>query len=163
MNKEETVINYISSYKTTRNISAFIEVIGWLAVVLGGVISIVNIVSGNSGKSFIFIGIVLLGLVLIITGQITRAVVDNTDANSQMLEILKFKENVKINWISENKSYGVDTLKSSKDKIDALKSEKDKETVVKNNKTNPLVENIVRQKTFFIIMVLLFTVLAIFS
>jgi len=94
MSKEKTVINYKSNYETTRVISMFISTIGWLAVV-GGIVSLFTLSSYDKGAGLAMgIGIVLLGLPLILTGQITRAVVDNADANRKILEVLKLKENI---------------------------------------------------------------------
>jgi len=94
MNKEKTVINYTSNYETARTISMLISAIGWL-MVAGGIL----ILFGMGGYDKVIglgigLGITFLGLPLILSGQITRAVVDNADANRKVLEILKYKENV---------------------------------------------------------------------
>ena len=98
MSKEKTVINYKSNYETARTISMFISAIGWL-MVAGGILILFGmggydkVIGPNIGLG-IGLGITFLGLPLILSGQITRAVVDNADANRKVLEILKYKENV---------------------------------------------------------------------
>ena len=94
MNKEKTVINYTSNYETARTISMLISAIGWL-MVAGGILILFGVGSYDKGVGLgIGLGVAFLGLPLILSGQITRAVVDNADANRKVLEILKNKENV---------------------------------------------------------------------
>jgi len=94
MNKEKTVINYKSNYETARTISMFISAIGWL-MVAGGILILFGVGGYDKGVGLgIGLGVAFLGLPLILSGQITRAVVDNADANRKVLEILKNKENV---------------------------------------------------------------------
>jgi len=94
MNKEKTVINYTSNYETARTISMLISAIGWL-MVAGGILILFGVGSYDKGVGLgIGLGVAFLGLPLILSGQITRAVVDNADANRKVLEILKHKENV---------------------------------------------------------------------
>jgi len=94
MSKEKTVINYKSNYETARTISMFISAIGWL-MVAGGILVLFGVGGYDKGVGLgIGLGVAFLGLPLILSGQITRAVVDNADANRKVLEILKYKENV---------------------------------------------------------------------
>ncbi len=96
MNEEKTVINYKSSYETARTISMLISAIGWL-MIAGGILILFGVGGYNNGAGLgvaTIAAIALLGLPLILSGQITRAVVDNADANRKMLEVLKYKENV---------------------------------------------------------------------
>jgi len=96
MSEERIVIYYKSNYETARTISMLISAIGWL-VVIGGILVLFGVGGYNKDTGFGVITIAvaaLLGFPLILSGQITRAIVDNADANRKMLEILKYKENV---------------------------------------------------------------------
>ena len=96
MSEEKIVINYKSNYETARTISMLISAIGWL-IVIGGILMLFGVGGYNRGGGLSVVTIAaagLLGLPLILSGQITRAVVDNADANRKMLEIAKLKEGV---------------------------------------------------------------------
>ena len=109
MSKEKTILNYKSSYEATRIISTFISMIGWLAVVVGVASLVMGSRSDGVLEFSVGIAIALLGLTLILTGQITRAAVDNADANRKVLEILKFKENVEFEQgLKETETYAAD-------------------------------------------------------
>ncbi len=73
----------------------FISTIGWL-IVIGGILVLFGVGGYNrsGGLGVATIAAALLGLPLILSGQITRAVVDNADANRKLLEIAKLKEGV---------------------------------------------------------------------
>jgi hypothetical protein len=105
MSKEKTVINYKSNYETARIISMFISAIGWL-MVAGGILILFGVGGYDKGVGLgIGLGVAFLGLPLILSGQITRAVVDNADANKKVLEILKHKENVEFSEDENEKAY----------------------------------------------------------
>ncbi len=79
-------------YVTTRAISSFIAFLGWLTVIAGGIAiftAFSNFRYGGILALLPSLGIMVAGLFLVTSGQITRAIVDNTNYNKQMVGLLK--------------------------------------------------------------------------
>ena len=112
--------NFEKDYKITGIYASLLSAIGWL-ILLGGISSLAIyfymafINSGmhpqflvNIGISYLALGEFLLGgvasisggLLIIIIGQILRAIVDNTNANKEALSVLKSIKNGQI--VSKN-------------------------------------------------------------
>jgi len=89
-------MTYESSYGTARLLAKLISFFGWI-VLAGSIIAGITIfsVSERSDPTIIAAGIgsavggFLSGVMLIATGQITRAVIDTADFNGEMLALLK--------------------------------------------------------------------------
>lgn len=84
---------YTSTYRTARIIATIISFAGWLAVAFG-VLAFLVARSGEAGAAgFVLLptslGLIIGGLLLVGTGQITRATVDTADYNGEMLKIMK--------------------------------------------------------------------------
>lgn len=82
-------------YQTTSGISSFVIFVGWM-LVIGAVIGAVVALEGSSrfgGFSLLaitpMIGVLVGGLFLIMSGQITRAALDNANYSREMLEIMR--------------------------------------------------------------------------
>ena len=94
-------------YKITGTYASLLSFIGWL-ILLGGIVSLgIAIYTSSTGTlpqfmytigiDYLVIGEILIGgiggiamgLLVIITGQILRAIVDNTNANKEALWVLK--------------------------------------------------------------------------
>ena len=99
--------NFEKDYKITGTYASLLSFIGWL-ILLGGIVSLgIAIYTSSTGTlpqfmytigiDYLVIGEILIGgvagiamgLLVIITGQILRAIVDNTNANKEALLILK--------------------------------------------------------------------------
>ena len=87
---------YTSSYETTRIIAKIVSCIGWIVLIISALIFFVTIkevLKSRSGLELIgllpaFSGL-FSGLLLVMLGQLTRAVADNTDNTSKILSIIK--------------------------------------------------------------------------
>ena len=105
--------NFEKDYKITGTYASLLSFIGWL-ILLGGIASLgvyIYITFMGSGTYPLFlveIGIdfilpgefllggvasIAVGLLVVITGQILRAIVDNTNANKETLSVLKSIKN----------------------------------------------------------------------
>ena len=105
--------NFEKDYKITGTYASLLSFIGWL-ILLGGIASLgiyIYITFMGSGAYPLFlveIGIdfilpgefllggvasIAVGLLVVITGQILRAIVDNTNANKETLSVLKSIKN----------------------------------------------------------------------
>ena len=105
--------NFEKDYKITGTYASLLSFIGWL-ILLGGIASLgiyIYITFMGSGAYPLFlveIGIdfilpgefllggvasIAIGLLVVITGQILRAIVDNTNANKETLSVLKSIKN----------------------------------------------------------------------
>jgi vacuolar-type H+-ATPase subunit I/STV1 len=101
-------------YKITGTYASLLSFIGWL-ILLGGIVSLgIAIYTSSTGTlpqfmytigiDYLVIGEILIGgiggiamgLLVIITGQILRAIVDNTNANKEALWVLKSIKNLPI-------------------------------------------------------------------
>ena len=99
--------NFEKDYKITGTYASLLSFIGWL-ILLGGIVSLgIAIYTSSTGRlpqfmheigiDYLVIGEILIGgvagiamgLLVIITGQILRAIVDNTNANKEALLVLK--------------------------------------------------------------------------
>ena len=106
--------NFEKDYKITGTYASLLSFIGWL-ILLGGIVSLgIAIYISSTGKipqfmytislDYLVIGEILIGgiggiamgLLVIITGQILRAIVDNTNANKEALLVLKSIKNLPI-------------------------------------------------------------------
>ena len=89
-------MTYESSYGTARLVAKLISFFGWI-VLAGSIIAGVTIFSASERSDPTILAAVigtavggfLSGIMLIATGQITRAVVDTADFNGEMLALLK--------------------------------------------------------------------------
>jgi len=105
--------NFEKDYRITGIYASLLSAIGWL-ILLGGITSLgiyvymTFIAAGAYPQFLVEIGIdylvlgqfllggiaaVAIGLLVIITGQILRAIVDNTNANKETLSVLKSIKN----------------------------------------------------------------------
>jgi len=105
--------NFEKDYRITGTYASLLSAIGWL-ILLGGISSLVIYVymtfmgSGVYPQFLVELGIdyimpgefliggiaaIAIGLLVIITGQILRAIVDNTNANKETLSVLKSIKN----------------------------------------------------------------------
>ena len=119
--------NFEKDYKITGTYASLLSAIGWL-ILLGGIVFFVTGVyyyftATESAPQFLYeIGLeylavgeiiiggvagIAIGLLVIITGQILRAIVDNTNANKETLLILKSIKNSPI----MNKQEDINTAK----------------------------------------------------
>lgn len=95
-NKEQNYSS-VSDYGASRCISKIISFIGWLAVWIGVIIVITGLVQSSEYGGFALmavlpgLGMSISGLFLVVTGQITRATVDNASHTKAILEIMKEK------------------------------------------------------------------------
>ena len=90
---QDSKSGYVSTYGTTRIIARFISFFGWVVVVL----SVLLVSSMGSKPSDVSSPIVLLfalagvtsGLLLVLAGQLTRAMVDTADNTGEILFLMK--------------------------------------------------------------------------
>ena len=143
--------NFEKDYKITGTYASLLSFIGWL-ILLGGIVSLgIAIYISSTGKipqfmytislDYLVIGEILIGgiggiamgLLVIITGQILRAIVDNTNANKEALLVLKSIKNLPIMNKQEetNKAKG----KYERDGI-KFKSKKDLEAYFESQNSN---------------------------
>lgn len=79
-----------NDYGTSIGVATFISFLGWIAVIAGAGITIWLVEKG--AELFLLlpsIAISLVGLLLVIGGQASRAVMDNANYSKAMLEIMK--------------------------------------------------------------------------
>jgi len=82
---------YKEAYGTASSIAVLVSCIGWLAIVGGGIA--VFSIPASGGEKFIGFAIFLfIGFSFIVSGQMMRAIIDNTNANREILHILKSKQ-----------------------------------------------------------------------
>jgi hypothetical protein len=85
--------DYKSGYGVTRGVCSFISFLGWLSVIVGGIIAFIAIISTlQSGygsapmvASLTGVGTVFSGFMMIMGAQVTRATVDNADHTREIL------------------------------------------------------------------------------
>jgi hypothetical protein len=92
-------LRYSSTYETARGVSQLVSLVGWILVAIGvgGVVFLVKQAGGFeqlfSGMGAIGAILSLLvsvaGLLLVTSGQVVRATVDNADNTGQILYLLK--------------------------------------------------------------------------
>lgn len=94
----ETFTGYTTTYGTARMIAQCISFIGWIIVIIGCLILIVSLIQSTKDHSFALMGLIpafaaiISGLLLVMIGQMTRAMIDTADNTGQMLVILKNKK-----------------------------------------------------------------------
>lgn len=101
-NEYPIMVNYVSTYGAARRVAKFLSGVGWIIFVMciiwASVALVMSISSGRGGFVLISLlpslGGAVSGLLLVATGQITRATLDNADCNGEMLAIVKAKENI---------------------------------------------------------------------
>jgi len=94
--RSNNITDYTSTYDTSRMIAKFISSIGWIVVGISVLIVLVSLLksTGEYG-SFALMGLVpalagfISGLILVMTGQLTRAMIDTADHTGQMLSLMK--------------------------------------------------------------------------
>jgi len=86
---------YVSTYKTARTISQAVSFIGWVVVVLSVYLLIQMSLTGFPWGIFVYGGVLLSGILLVIAGQFTRATIDTADNTGQILALMKGKNNNK--------------------------------------------------------------------
>lgn len=85
-----------STYKTTRSIAQSVSSVGWL-LVIGGLLAVVISISTAMSSRYGFelvavipaLGVLVVGLLLVMQGQLTRAVADTADSASETAAILR--------------------------------------------------------------------------
>jgi hypothetical protein len=79
-----------TKYGTARGVASFIEVLGWLVVIIGVFVGFQG-GSSNAGVAGILIGaaVAFSGLMLIASAQVVRATVDTADNTQHMVALLK--------------------------------------------------------------------------
>ena len=94
----ETSEEYVSTYETTRIITKLVSFIGWVVVVISLLVFLIVVIkSSESRYGFNWLALLpalggfISGLLLVISGQFTRATVDSADNTGQILELLKSK------------------------------------------------------------------------
>lgn len=87
--------NYTSSYGTTRLIAQIVASIGWITVLISCIVLLATIGSASQSRyGFQWLGLlpafggILIGIYLVMSGQVTRAVVDNSDNTGEILALL---------------------------------------------------------------------------
>ncbi len=90
---EDINLPYRSSYETTRKVSKFISLLGWVTFALGLIGAVMAL--GNHWDSLLAmlpgLGGAISGLFLVVAGQVSRATVDNADHTREILNILRNK------------------------------------------------------------------------
>jgi predicted nucleic acid-binding Zn-ribbon protein len=90
----ENSLEYVSTYDATRIFSQFVSGAGWFIIIMGVLIPIITaIISFKSITILSLLGIFGVGfwsgLFLVMSGQLTRALVDNADNTGKMLSLLR--------------------------------------------------------------------------
>ncbi len=81
---------YSSTYGATRLIAQIVAFIGWITVVISGLIFIMTIMQGFEWLRLLpALSGFVSGLFLVMSGQLTRAIVDNTDNTGEALLLLR--------------------------------------------------------------------------
>jgi len=92
------VKGYASTYNATRTIASIISLVGWVLVGIGGMVFLKGLLIGGNSSDNPFVssgalaaygmlsglGTSISGLILVLGGQITRAVVDTADNTGRM-------------------------------------------------------------------------------
>lgn len=80
---------YNSDYGAARGISSFISGVGWFVVIIGIFIALAGTGQGSALAILPGIGLAVAGIIVVASGQVTRAAVDNADHTREILTILK--------------------------------------------------------------------------
>jgi len=84
-----------AGYDTASVIAILISAIGWLTLVGGGYLVFFSNSAGSMPPELKIYGTafaLFMGFSFIVTGQMMRAIIDNTNANKEILHILKSKQ-----------------------------------------------------------------------
>ncbi len=81
-----------SDYKTSIGVAKFISFIGWLMCIIA--LTMIIMAFFGAGRMGVLavapgLGLFIGGLILVIAGQTSRAVMDNTNYSKQMVELMK--------------------------------------------------------------------------
>jgi type II secretory pathway predicted ATPase ExeA len=97
--KSNSPLDYTSTSGTSRMIASLVSFLGWVIVAISVLIllfSLVGSLKENSGLAlmglFPSLAGIISGLLLVMSGQLTRALVDTADNTGQMLAIMKNKK-----------------------------------------------------------------------
>jgi hypothetical protein len=89
---EKGVIEFKKSYETATLIAQLTSAIGWITIVAGIIVTFTGSMIQGMQLIPILAGFIV-GLPLILAGQVTLAIVDNANNTKEMLEIMKGNEN----------------------------------------------------------------------
>ncbi len=80
-----------TDYNTAIGVAAFISFLGWLAVVSGISLAVFLLKQGQMAVLYVPVGITisLVGLLLVVCGQIARAIMDNANHSKEIADIMK--------------------------------------------------------------------------
>ena len=88
--------NYTSSYSTTITIAKVVVVLGWVTISAAAIfifLAITSAIQFGIGSQLVLLVLsfcsILCGIFLILSGQVARAIVDNTDNTGEILALLK--------------------------------------------------------------------------
>jgi general secretion pathway protein A len=97
--KGNSPLDYTSTSGTSRMIASLVSFLGWVIVAISALILLLSLVGSlkeNSGLAlmglFPSLAGIISGLLLVMSGQLTRALVDTADNTGQMLAIMKNKK-----------------------------------------------------------------------
>jgi hypothetical protein len=92
----ETFTGYTTTYGTARTIAQFVSFIGWVVFVISLLILAASLIKSiGPDRGFALIGIfpafagAISGLLLVMAGQMTRAIVDTADNTGNILALMK--------------------------------------------------------------------------
>jgi len=94
----EAPTNFNNDYKTSTGIATFVSFLGWITILISVVLIGMGVYDSMKFRDFSpmallaiapMFGIFIAGLFLVISGQITRATLNNTNYSKQMLDIMK--------------------------------------------------------------------------
>ena len=89
---EKGVIEFKKSYETATLIAQLTSAIGWITIVAGIIVTFTGSMIQGMQLIPILAGFIV-GLPLILAGQVILAIVDNANNTKEMLEIMKGNEN----------------------------------------------------------------------
>jgi len=87
---------YQGGYETSRTIAQFVSLVGWVTLAAGVIAAFYSLKSFDRQGIFVFIpslASAISGFLLVMTGQMSRAIVDIADNTRQMLAHLKQQKN----------------------------------------------------------------------
>lgn len=88
-------VEFKESYETTSGIAILVSAIGWIILIGGGYIVFFSEFSNSMRTDVKLYGTAValfFGFLFIVTGQMMRAIIDNTNANREILHILKSRK-----------------------------------------------------------------------
>jgi lipopolysaccharide export LptBFGC system permease protein LptF len=95
----ETSSGYTTTYGTARMLAQFVSFIGWVVFVISLLMMAFSLIKSlGPDRGFALIGIfpafagAVSGLLLVMAGQMTRAIVDTADNTGEMLAVMKNKK-----------------------------------------------------------------------